>query len=231
MTEQVTGAQALVRALEELDAQVVFGIPGGCILPAYDPLFDSTKVRHILVRHEQGAGHAATGYAQATGRVGYCMATSGPGATNLVTPIADAYMDTRAARRDHRPGALGGDRDRRLPGSRHLRHHDADHEAQLPGPARRRHPADARRGAPHRLDRPARAGAGRHRQGRADVHDDVQLAARPAAARLPSGGTTARQAGAGGRAAVQREAAPGALCRRRRDQGRAPPRSCASSPS
>src|ERR1700753_2925682 len=94
MTERMTGAQAMVRALEELDAQVVFGIPGGAILPAYDPLFDSTKVRHILVRHEQGAGHAATGYAQATGRVGVCMATSGPGATNLVTPIADAYMDS-----------------------------------------------------------------------------------------------------------------------------------------
>ncbi|HTR70284.1 MAG TPA: acetolactate synthase large subunit [Mycobacteriales bacterium] len=90
----MTGAQAMVRALEELDAAVVFGIPGGAILPAYDPLFDSTKVRHILVRHEQGAGHAATGYAQATGRVGVCMATSGPGATNLVTPIADAYMDS-----------------------------------------------------------------------------------------------------------------------------------------
>ena len=71
----------------------MFGIPGGAILPAYDPLFDS-KVRHILVRHEQGAGHAATGYAQATGKVGVCMATSGPGATNLVTPIADAYMDS-----------------------------------------------------------------------------------------------------------------------------------------
>jgi acetolactate synthase-1/2/3 large subunit len=92
--ERMTGAKAMVRALEELDAQVVFGIPGGAILPAYDPLFDSKKVRHILVRHEQGAGHAATGYAQATGRVGVCMATSGPGATNLVTPIADAYMDS-----------------------------------------------------------------------------------------------------------------------------------------
>jgi acetolactate synthase I/II/III large subunit len=92
--ERLTGAQAMVRALEELDAQVVFGIPGGAILPAYDPLFDSKKVRHILVRHEQGAGHAATGYAQATGRVGVCLATSGPGATNLVTPIADAYMDS-----------------------------------------------------------------------------------------------------------------------------------------
>jgi acetolactate synthase-1/2/3 large subunit len=92
--ERMTGAKAMVRALEELDAQVIFGIPGGAILPAYDPLFDSKKVRHILVRHEQGAGHAATGYAQATGRVGVCMATSGPGATNLVTPIADAYMDS-----------------------------------------------------------------------------------------------------------------------------------------
>jgi len=72
----------------------VFGIPGGAILPAYDPLMDSTTVRHILVRHEQGAGHAAEGYAAATGRVGVCMATSGPGATNLVTPLADAYMDS-----------------------------------------------------------------------------------------------------------------------------------------
>ncbi len=91
---QLTGAQALVRSLEEVGADVVFGIPGGAILPAYDPLYDSTRVRHILVRHEQGAGHAATGYAQATGKVGVCMATSGPGATNLVTPIADAYMDS-----------------------------------------------------------------------------------------------------------------------------------------
>ncbi len=91
---ELTGAQSLVRSLEELAVDVVFGIPGGAILPAYDPLFDSQRVRHILVRHEQGAGHAATGYAQATGRVGVCMATSGPGATNLVTPIADAYMDS-----------------------------------------------------------------------------------------------------------------------------------------
>ncbi len=94
MTEQVTGAQALIRSLEAAGVDTVFGIPGGAILPAYDPLLDSTKVRHILVRHEQGAGHAATGYAQATGRVGVCMATSGPGATNLVTPIADAHMDS-----------------------------------------------------------------------------------------------------------------------------------------
>src|SRR4051812_33797604 len=90
----MTGAQSLVRSLEEIGCEVVFGIPGGTILPAYDPLLDSTRVRHVLVRHEQGGGHAATGYAQATGKVGVCMATSGPGATNLVTPIADAHMDS-----------------------------------------------------------------------------------------------------------------------------------------
>ena len=92
--EPITGAQSLVRSLEAAGVEVVFGIPGGAILPAYDPLLDSASVRHILVRHEQGAGHAAQGYAVATGRVGVCMATSGPGATNLVTPIADAYMDS-----------------------------------------------------------------------------------------------------------------------------------------
>jgi acetolactate synthase-1/2/3 large subunit len=90
----VTGAQSLIRSLECAGAENVFGIPGGAILPAYDPLYDSVKIRHILVRHEQGAGHAAQGYASATGKVGVCMATSGPGATNLVTPIADAYMDS-----------------------------------------------------------------------------------------------------------------------------------------
>ncbi|WP_169164885.1 acetolactate synthase large subunit [Cellulomonas taurus] len=94
ITEQVTGAQSIVRSLEEAGAEVVFGIPGGAILPTYDPLMDSTRIRHILVRHEQGGGHAAQGYAHATGRVGVCMATSGPGATNLVTPIADANMDS-----------------------------------------------------------------------------------------------------------------------------------------
>ena len=93
MSEQVTGAQSLVKSLEHAGVDVMFGIPGGAILPAYDPIFDS-KIRHILVRHEQGAGHAATGYAQVTGKVGVCIATSGPGATNLVTPLADAQMDS-----------------------------------------------------------------------------------------------------------------------------------------
>jgi acetolactate synthase-1/2/3 large subunit len=90
---RLTGAQALIRSLEEEGVEVVFGIPGGAILPAYDPLLDSS-VRHILTRHEQGAGHAAEGYAWATGRVGVCMATSGPGGCNLVTALADAKMDS-----------------------------------------------------------------------------------------------------------------------------------------
>jgi acetolactate synthase-1/2/3 large subunit len=93
MSAHVTGAQSLVKSLESAGVDVMFGIPGGAILPAYDPIYDSS-IRHILVRHEQGAGHAATGYAQATGRVGVCIATSGPGATNLVTPLADAQMDS-----------------------------------------------------------------------------------------------------------------------------------------
>lgn len=94
MGETITGAQSLVYALEAAGVEVAFGIPGGAILPLYDPLMDSQKIRHILVRHEQGAGHAAEGYAAATGRVGVCIATSGPGATNLVTPLADANMDS-----------------------------------------------------------------------------------------------------------------------------------------
>lgn len=91
---EITGAEAVVRSLELLGVTDVFGLPGGAILPVYDPLMDASELRHILVRHEQGAGHAAEGYASASGKVGVCIATSGPGATNLVTAIADAYMDS-----------------------------------------------------------------------------------------------------------------------------------------
>ncbi len=92
--EMLTGAEAVVRTLELLGVTDVFGLPGGAILPVYDPLMDTSKIRHILVRHEQGAGHAAEGYAGASGKVGVAIATSGPGATNLVTAIADAHMDS-----------------------------------------------------------------------------------------------------------------------------------------
>ncbi|WP_209323362.1 acetolactate synthase large subunit [Brevibacterium renqingii] len=92
--EVLTGAQAIVRSLEKLGVDTVFGLPGGTILPTYDPLFETDEIRHILVRHEQGAGHAAEGYAAASGRLGVCIATSGPGATNLITALADAHMDS-----------------------------------------------------------------------------------------------------------------------------------------
>ena len=90
---QLNGGQALIKALEMEGVEVMFGLPGGAILPVYDPIIDS-PIRHILVRHEQGAGHMAEGYAHATGKPGVCMVTSGPGATNVVTPLCDAYMDS-----------------------------------------------------------------------------------------------------------------------------------------
>ena len=90
---EITAAEALVKCLEKEQVEVIFGYPGGAILPVYDALYNSS-LKHVLVRHEQGAVHAADGYARATGRVGVCMATSGPGATNLVTGIANAYMDS-----------------------------------------------------------------------------------------------------------------------------------------
>ena len=93
MAERITGAEALIRALEHEDVELIFGYPGGCILPAYDPLMDSS-IRHVLVRHEQGAGHMAEGYAHVSGKPGVAMVTSGPAATNLVTPLMDAYMDS-----------------------------------------------------------------------------------------------------------------------------------------
>ena len=89
----MNGGQALIKSLELEGVEVVFGLPGGCILPVYDPLLDS-PLRHILVRHEQGAGHMAEGYAHVTGRPGVAMVTSGPAATNIVTPLCDAYMDS-----------------------------------------------------------------------------------------------------------------------------------------
>ena len=91
--ENIDGGRALIRALEKEGVEVMFGLPGGAILPVYDPIIDS-NIRHILVRHEQGAGHMAEGYAQATGKPGVAMVTSGPAATNIVTPLCDAYLDS-----------------------------------------------------------------------------------------------------------------------------------------
>ena len=127
---KLTGAQALIKSLEMEHAEVMFGLPGGAILPVYDPLIDSS-IRHILVRHEQGAGHMAEGYAHATGRPGVAMVTSGPAATNIVTPLCDAYMDSIPIVVITGQVAVLGDRHRRVPGGRHRRHHDAGHQAQL----------------------------------------------------------------------------------------------------
>ena len=93
-TETMTGAEIVVRALKDHGVDTLFGYPGGAVLPIYDALFSNPELRHILVRHEQGAGHAAEGYARSTGRPGIALVTSGPGATNMITPIADAMMDS-----------------------------------------------------------------------------------------------------------------------------------------
>ena len=151
------GADVLCEALLRQGVDVFFSYPGGVILPLYDILGDYPELRHVLVRHEQGGAHAADGYARVTGRVGVCMGTSGPGATNLVTGIGTALAGLRADGRDHRQRARRPDRQGRVPGDRHQRHHAADDQAQLPGPRRRRPAARRRRGVPHRPDRPARA--------------------------------------------------------------------------
>ena len=174
----VTGAQSLIRSLECAGAENVFGIPGGAILPAYDPLFDSVRIRHILVRHEQGAGHAAQGYAAATGKVGVCMATSGPGATNLVTPIADAYMDSVpmvAVTGQVASAAIGTDAFQEAD-IRGITMPITKHNFLVTDPAEI--PRTDRRGVLHRLHRPPRPGAGRRGQGR-DAGADHVRAGRP----------------------------------------------------
>ena len=134
----MTGAEMVMRALADQGVEHVFGYPGGAVLPIYDALFHQDKVRHILVRHEQGAVHAAEGYARSTGKVGCVLVTSGPGATNAVTGLTDALVRFDPARLHHRPGADPYDRQRRVPGMRYRRHHAAVHKIQLPGQEYRR---------------------------------------------------------------------------------------------
>ena len=163
---------------------MIFGIPGGASMPIYDPLVDRSSIRHILCRHEQGAGHAAEGYAWATGKVGVCMATSGPGATNLVTPLADAKMDSVPI------VAITGQVPTPVVGN------DAFQEADITGitmpitkhnflvkdPAH--HRRDRARGLPHRPHRPSRPRADRPAQGRAARRDHV--ASGPTTSRCPA---------------------------------------------
>jgi acetolactate synthase-1/2/3 large subunit len=120
---QMTGAAMIVRALIDHGVEHIFGYPGGAVLPIYDEIFQQSEVEHILVRHEQGAGHAAEGYARSTGKPGVVLVTSGPGATNMVTPLTDALMDSipLVCITGQVPTHL--DRQRRVPGMRHRRHH------------------------------------------------------------------------------------------------------------
>ena len=134
---KMTGGDAILRSLEAEGVEVMFGIPGGAIMPTYDAMARGTTVRHVLARHEQGAGHMAQGYARASGRVGVAIATSGPGATNLVTPIADAWMDSTplvCITGQVRSSLIGTDA---LPGVRHHRDHDADRQALVARAGRR----------------------------------------------------------------------------------------------
>ena len=208
------GADALIAALEGAGVDTVFGMPGGANLPLYDALLDS-GIRHVLMRHEAGAGHAAEGYARATGRVGVAFATSGPGATNLVTPIATLRWtrsptlfvtgQVRTALRGHE----------RLPGGGRDRDHGADRQALDRGrAARRRRAGDHRRAAPG-ARRPARAGAGR-RPGRRGERGGAGRRPPAAASRLPAADEAERQAGRPRGAGAGRGAPAGAVRRRRR---------------
>ena len=163
MTPQIKmkGSEAIVKALQDEGCDVIFGYPGGVVIPFYDALMDS-DLRHLLVRHEQGAAHAADGYARATGKVGVCIATSGPGRDQPGHRHRQRLPRLDPDRRHHRPGQERPHRHRRLPGGRHDRHHAADRQALLPRAGRRRAAADHPRGVPHRRDRATGPGAHRH---------------------------------------------------------------------
>ena len=138
MNREMTGAEMVVQALKDQGVDTVFGYPGGAVLPIYDALFQQNDIRHILVRHEQAAAHAAEGYARSTGKPGVVLVTSGPGATNAVTGMTDALMDSIPIVVLTGQVADLPDRQRRLPGGRHRRHHPALHQAQLAGEGHRR---------------------------------------------------------------------------------------------
>ena len=178
VTVELTGADIFVRCLADEGVEYVFGYPGGAALHIYDALYKQDKVKHILVRHEQGAAHAADGYARATGRPGVVLVTSGPGVTNTVTGIATAYMDSIPAGGLQRPGADQPDRPRRLPGSGRRRHHAPVREAQLPGEGRQGPRDHHQEGVLHRHHRPPRPGAGGHPQGRHRAQVRVRLSRR-----------------------------------------------------
>ena len=164
---QMTGAAMIVRALIDHGVKHLFGYPGGAVLPIYDEIFQQSEVEHILVRHEQGAGHAAEGYARSTGKPGVVLVTSGPGATNMVTPLTDALMDSIPL------VCITGQVPTHLIGNDAFQECDTVgitrpcDQAQLAGARRQRSRQGAARGVLRRDHRPSRSGAGRRAQGRA----------------------------------------------------------------
>ena len=183
---ELTGAQALIKSLEMQQVEVMFGLPGGAILPVYDPIIDSS-IRHILVRHEQGAGHMAEGYAQVTGRPGRGHRHQRPGGHQHRHPAGRRLHGLDPPGGGDRPGGHQRHRHRRLPGERHHRHHHGHHQAQLADHRRGRHPPGGGRGVPRGHHRPPRPGADRRPQGRGHQAHGVVLAraVRPRPPRLP----------------------------------------------
>ena len=230
---QLTGAQALIRSLEQEGVDTIFGLPGGAILPVYDPLLDSS-IRHILVRHEQGAGHMAEGYALATGRPGVAMVTSGPGATNIVTPIGNAHMDSTPL------VVITGQVATASIGT------DAFQECDITGitmgitkhnflvQSAQEIPRGRRGGVPLRDDRTTGTGPDRRAQGRDPVDDGLVVPRerrRVRPARLPARGRPRRGRDRAGRGADC--ASPSGRCSTWAGarSSRAPPKSCWPSPS
>ena len=172
---QLTGAEIIIRCLQEEGVEYVFGYPGGAVLNIYDELFKQDKVKHVLVRHEQGAVHAADGYSRSSTKVGVALVTSGPGVTNAVTGIATAYMDSipMVVITGQVPDAR--DRPGRLPGMRHRRHHAAVRQAQLPRQGREGPRGHDQEGVLPRGDRTPGPGARRHSEGRHAGVDRVRV--------------------------------------------------------
>ena len=172
---QLTGAEIVIRCLQEEGVEYVFGYPGGAVLNIYDELFKQDKVKHVLVRHEQGAVHAADGYSRSSHKIGVALVTSGPGRHQRGHRHRHRVHGLDPDGRPHRPGADARDRPGRVPGMRHGRHHAALRQAQLPGQGRQGPRGHDQEGVLPRRDRPARPGAGRHPEGRHAGEDRVRV--------------------------------------------------------
>ena len=221
---KMLGSDAILRSLEAEGVEVAFGIPGGAILPTYDAIARGTTVRHVLARHEQGAGHMAEGYARASGRTGVAIATSGPGRDQPRHGDCRRLDGLDAARLRHRAGPRRADRQRRLPGDRHHRHHPADRQALLARAGRRGAAAGDEGRVPRRLDRPLRPRARRRDEGRAGGRDRLPLPRRARSRRLASADQGASAPGARRGCGDPRGEAADLLRRRRRPERRRDPR-------